>query len=124
MILSSGSGRVSATITTDLDEPVSVKVEAVADRPLKVRVPEETIDIAAQSRTTVLFNASSSAGGVRNVTLQLTDVDGVPLGASDDLPIRSNQVSGVIWLILGTGVALIFGTIAVRLVRRIRAARS
>ena len=124
VILSSGSGRFSATITNDLDEPVSVKVEAVADRPLKVRVPEETIDIAAQSRTTVLFNASSSAGGVRNVTLQLTDVDGVPLGASDDLPIRSNQVSDVIWLILGTGVALLFGTIAVRLVRRIRAARS
>ena len=124
VILSSGSGRFSATIKNDLDEAVSVKVGAVADPPLKVTVPEETIEIAAQSRTTVLFNASSSAGGVRNVTLQLTDVDGVPLGSSDDLPIRSNQVSGVIWLILGTGVALLFGTIAVRLVRRIRAARS
>jgi hypothetical protein len=30
-------------------------------------------------------------------------------------------VSAVIWLILGTGVALLFGAIAVRLVRRVRA---
>ena len=52
----------------------------------------------------------------------MTDSDGTPLGASDQLPIRSAQVSNVIWLILGTGVALLFGAIAVRLVRRVRAA--
>ena len=71
----------------------------------------------------MLLNASSSAVGVRNVTLLLTDVDDVPLGSSDDLPIRSNRVSNVIWLIVGTGVALLFGAIAVRLFRRVRAAR-
>jgi hypothetical protein len=32
-------------------------------------------------------------------------------------------VSQVIWLILGTGVALLFGAIVVRLVRRVRRAR-
>ena len=52
----------------------------------------------------------------------LTDTDGTPLGSSDSLPIRSNRVSNVIWLILGTGVALLFGAILVRLFRRIRAA--
>ena len=30
----------------------------------------------------------------------------------------------MIWLILGTGVALLFGTIGVRLVRRVRNARA
>ena len=70
----------------------------------------------------MLLNASSSALGVRNVTLLLTDTDGDALGSSDYLPIRSNQVSNVIWLILGTGVALLFGAIVVRLFRRIRAA--
>jgi len=30
----------------------------------------------------------------------------------------------VIWLILGTGVALLFGAIVVRLVRRVRRARA
>ena len=122
VILSSGSGRFAATITNTLDEEVSVKVRAVADSPLEVSVPTETIEIGAESRTTVLLNASSSAVGIRNVTLLLTDVDDVPLGSSDDLPIRSNRVSNVIWLIIGTGVALLFGAIAVRLYRRIRAA--
>jgi len=53
----------------------------------------------------------------------VTDGAGAPLGSSDQLPIRSAQVSGVIWLILGTGVALLFGAIAVRLFRRLRARR-
>jgi hypothetical protein len=123
VILSSGSGRFSAVVTNTLDEPVSVKVEAVADRPLRVGVPDQTIDLGADERTTVLLNASSSGVGIRNVTLRLTDVDGAPLGSSDDVAIRSNRVSNVIWLIVGTGVALLFGAIFVRLFRRVRAAR-
>lgn len=123
VILSSGSGRFSATVVNRLDQPVSVKVSAVADPPLRVAVPAETIDLGADSRTTVLLNASSRGVGIRNVTLLLTDVDGVPLGSSDDVPIRSNRVSNVIWLIVGTGIALLLGAIVVRLYRRLRAAR-
>ena len=123
VILSSGSGRFSATVTNDLDQPVTVRLEAQTEGSLKVAVPAEPIDIGAGERTNVLMNASSSAVGIRNVTLLLTDSDGVPLMSSDDLPIRSNRVSNVIWLILGTGVALLFGAILVRLVRRVRAAR-
>ena len=100
-----------------------MKIQAVADPPLEVAVPAETHRARRRtSRATVLLNASSSALGVRNVTLLLTDTDGVPLGSSDALPIRSNRVSNVIWLIIGTGVALLFGAILVRLFRRIRAA--
>ena len=123
VILSSGSGRFAATVSNGLDQPVSVKIHAVSDPPLKIAVPTETIDLGPESRTTVLLNASSSAVGIRTVTLLLTDVDDVPLGSSDAVPIRSNRVSNVIWLIVGTGVALLFGAIVVRLFRRVRAAR-
>ncbi|MGY2701185.1 DUF6049 family protein [Nocardioides sp. HB32] len=123
VILSSGSGRFAATVTNKLDQPVSVKIQAISDAPLRISVPGETIDLGPERSTTVLLNASSSAIGIRNVTLLLTDTDGVPLGSSDDVPIRSNRVSNVIWLILGTGVALLFGAIVVRLFRRVRAAR-
>ena len=123
VILSSGSGRFAATVTNGLDEPVSVRVQALSDPPLKVAVPSETIELGPNSKTTVLLNASSSAVGIRNVTLLLTDVDDVPIGSSDDVPIRSNRVSNVIWLIVGTGVALLFGAIVVRLFRRLRSAR-
>jgi hypothetical protein len=123
VILSSGSGRFATTVTNTLDQPVSVKIRALADPPLKVAVPTETIDLGPNNRATVLLNASSSAVGIRNVRLLLTDTDGVPLGSSDDVPIRSNRVSNVIWLILGTGIALLFGAIVVRLYRRVRTAR-
>lgn len=123
VILSSGSGKFAATVNNTLDQPVSVRIQAVADEPLEVSVPKETIDLGPESRTTVLLNASSSAIGVRTVTLSLTDSDGVSLGSTDAVPIRSNRVSNVIWLIIGTGVALLFGAIVVRLFRRVRTAR-
>lgn len=121
--LSSKSGRFSATLTNDLDHAVRVRVRAVTDEPMRIEGPD-LIEIAANSRASVLLNASTDQLGVSNVQLVVTDEDGTPLGATDTLPIRSAQVSQVIWLILGTGVALLFGAIGVRLVRRIRAARS
>jgi hypothetical protein len=122
VILSSGSGRFSATVHNALDQPVTVRLDAVTDPLLRVSVPDSNVEIGPGGRMTILLNASSRAVGVRNVTLLLTDSEGTRLGSSDSLPIRSSQVSNVIWLILGTGVTLLFGTIIVRLFRRIRAA--
>jgi hypothetical protein len=119
--LSSRSGRFAATLTNGLDEPVTVRIRALTDEPDAIRGPEK-VEIGPGGRTTVLLNASFSTLGVHNVTLYVTDSDNRPLGSSDQVPIRSAQVSQVIWLILGTGVALLFGAIAVRLVRRVRAA--
>jgi uncharacterized protein DUF6049 len=123
VILSSGSGRFSATITNGLDQPVTVELRAATDPQLTVSVPDEPIELAPEARTTVLLNASAEGAGVRSATLVLTDSEGTTIDA-DQVPIRSNRVSNVIWLILGTGVALLFATIVLRLVRRVRAARS
>ncbi len=68
----------------------------------------------------MVLDAHANRVGVTNVTLSLTDVDGNPLGETDQLPIRSAQVSVVIWLIIGTGVGLLFLAILVRLIRRVR----
>ena len=54
----------------------------------------------------------------------MTDVDGTPLGSSVEVPIRSGQVSEVIWVIIGAGVGILFLAIGLRLVRRIRAERA
>ena len=121
--LASSSGRFATTITNGLDHPVTVRVTAVTEEPLTIDAPE-TIDLAADSSTSVLLEAATDRLGVHNVQLVVTDEFGTPLGSSDELPIRSVQVSQVIWVILGVGVALLFGTIAVRLVRRVRKATS
>jgi hypothetical protein len=121
--LASSSGRFATTLTNRLDHPVSVRISAVTDEPLTIDAPE-TIDLAADSSTSVLLEAATDRLGVHNVRLLVTDEEGTPLGSSDQLPIRSVQVSQVIWLILAVGVALLFGTIAVRLFRRVRNATS
>jgi hypothetical protein len=120
--LSSTTGRFSATIANNLDHPVRVRVESLADAPLTI-ADTDPIEIAAGGRSSVLLEAATTQLGVHNVELVVTTEDGTPLGSTATLPVRSAQVSQVIWLILGTGVALLFGAIVVRLVRRVRRAR-
>jgi len=117
--LSSESGDFVATITNRLDQPVTVAIRTRSDPGMEVTAPE-SVDLAPRSRSSVLLQARTSEAAVHNVTLTLTDADGTPLGSSAQLPIRSAQVSNVIWVIMGTGVLLLFGTILLRLVRRIR----
>lgn len=120
--LSSESGDFVATITNRLDQPVTVSVRARSDSGIEI-TPPESIELAARSRASVLLEARTDRAAVHNVTLVLTDTDGTPLGSSDQLPIRSAQVSNVIWVIMGSGAVLLFGAILVRLVRRIRRLR-
>lgn len=121
--LSSNSGRFSATLENTLDQPVTVKVRAVADEVVTISMAEEDVTLPPRSRRSVLLTASTGQQGVHNITLQVTDLAGTAVGSSDRLPIRAAQVSDVIWLIIGTGGALLLGAIGVRLVRRFRAAR-
>ena len=117
--LSGRDGGFATVITNRLDQPVTVNVVARSNGGVEI-APTEPVELAANSRSTVVLDAHANRVGVTNVTLSLTDVDGNALGASDELPIRSAQVSAVIWVIIGTGLALLFLAILVRLVRRIR----
>ncbi len=119
VILSSNSGPFKVTITNGLDEPVSVRIKATSSPPMDIAVPDR-IDLAASSTTTQLLEASTDKLGVHNVTISVTDLEGNPLGASVELPIRAAQVSRVIWLIMGGAVGLLFLAIVLRLIRRIR----
>jgi hypothetical protein len=120
--LSSSSGRFQAVISNDLDQPVTVALDATADSRLTIDGPRR-IEVPAGSRRAVLLTAHTNENGIHEVTLVVTDKRGAPLGASTGLTIRSAQVSNVIWLFLGGGLALFFGAIVVRLFRRVRNAR-
>lgn len=120
--LSSSSGRFATTITNELDQPVTVGLEARTDGRLAIGGPRR-VDIPAGGRATVLLTARTDENGIHEVTLVVTDKRGRPLGASTELSLRSAQVSNVIWLFMSIGVALLFGAIAVRLFRRLRDAR-
>jgi hypothetical protein len=120
--LSSSSGRFQATVTNDLDQPVTVTIDARADDQLTIDSPAR-IEVGPNRRVAVLLTARTNENGIHEVTLVVSDKRGTPLGATTDLTIRSAQVSNVIWLFVGTGCALLFGAIGVRLFRRVRNAR-
>jgi hypothetical protein len=118
--LSSADGSFAVTVTNDLDRTVTVQLEAdsIGDE-VSIDVGDPVV-LAAESRTTILLDAHTKGAGVHNVTLSVTDVDGTPLGSSVEVPIRSGQVSEVIWVILGVGGGILFVAIALRLIRRFR----
>lgn len=117
--LSGTSGGFNVSVRNDLDEPVTVAIDATADSGASIEVANP-IRLAAHSRTSVPIDASMSRTGVHNVTLRLTDTDGTALGAEDTLPLRTGQAGVVIWAIIGTGATILFVAIAIRLVRRFR----
>jgi hypothetical protein len=121
--LASDSGRFSAVVSNELDVPVVVKVRATADRAVTITGGEQ-VQLAPHGRTPVLLHASTHVRGVLNVQLELTNSEGLPLGASDTFPMRAGGVSRLIWVIIGVGVALLFTAIAIRLTRRVVAARA
>ena len=121
--LSSINGSFPTTITNNLDEPVTVSLKAESDdEQLTIDAPTE-VEIAANRSQTVLLNARTDTPGVHEVRILVTDSQGRELGGSDELSVRSARVSNVIWLFLAAGIALLFGTIGVRLVRRVRVSR-
>ncbi len=120
--LSSSSGSFAATVTNQLDQPVTVSVVGRSDAGLEV-VPPEPVTLGPRSRTTLLLETRVTTQRVHDVTLLVTDAEGDPIGPSDELAVRSSQVGDVIWVIMGTGAGLLFLAIIVRLVRRVRTAR-
>jgi len=122
--LSSINGSFPASIRNELDQPVTVSLAARGSDEDELRIAEVgEVDLLPQGSTTVLLEARTDTPGVHDVTIVVTDKTGRPLGGSDELSIRSARVSNVIWLFLAAGIGLLFGTIAFRLVRRVRAAR-
>jgi hypothetical protein len=120
--LSSARGKIGTTVTNRLDHPVTISLKAITDASLSIDTPS-SISLPPGDSQTVLLDARTTSPGVHYVRLVVTDDTGAPLGSSARLPVRSAQVSEVIWLILGVGVGLLFLAIAVRLVRRIRSER-
>ena len=121
--LSSAAGKIGTTVTNQLDQPVTVWLRTTSLGDVEVET-SDPIELAAGSRQTVLLEASASSPGVHYVRIMVTDQAGTPLGASQRVAIRSAQVSGVIWLILGVGVGLLFLAIAIRIWRRVRSERA
>lgn len=123
VILSSmKGGEFQVTLSNELDEPVTVRLDAMTDESLRVAT-SEPVQLDANSKASFNLAASMRDTGTHTALIVVTDTKGNPLGAHASVPIRPSQVSGVIWWFVGTGCALLFAAIAVRLTRRIMKAK-
>lgn len=123
VILSSmKGGEFQVTLSNELDEPVTVRLDAITDESLRVAT-SEPVQLDANSKASFNLAASMDDTGTHTALIVVTDTKGNPLGAHASVPIRPSQVSGVIWWFVGTGCALLFAAIAVRLTRRIMKAK-
>lgn len=119
--MSSGSGEFSITVVNGLDEPVTVGIDVrTGTDELTIEPSPEIVSLGANQRASVRLAVTATGTGVHSVRLVPTTQDGKPLGRSTKVRVRSSQVGLVIWLILGTGAALFFAAIVVRIVRRVR----
>lgn len=121
--LSSDSGPLGATLVNGLDQPVEVQLQVQTDGELTLTGGGSRA-LGPQARSVVRFEATAAQGGVHNVRLSVTSLDGVPLGSSDRLPIRAARVSAFIWIAMAAGALVLFGMIGYRLPGQIRARRA
>lgn len=123
VILASESGPFAVKVSNGLDQPIRMRIRAFTRDELEIRA-QEVIELEANAQQTVNLTARARSAGVHSVTLVATDEELEPLGASEEISVRSNQVGRVIWVVMGVGVGILFLAIAVRLTRRIRRARA
>jgi hypothetical protein len=122
--MSSETGNFSVTVVNGLEEPVTVGIEAqTGTDELEIRSPD-LVSLGPGQRASVRLAATSTGTGVHSVRISPTTRDGLPLGQSTKVKVRSSQVGLVIWLIMGTGAAVFVAAIVARILRRVRRSRT
>jgi len=116
--LSSEQGSFSVTVVNGLKQPIRVRVQATTDPDVEI-TPPEPIELAGGARATRVLDARARLLGLHEVELQVTDDAGREVGQPSSISLRASQVSDVIWVIIGIGLALMSVAIVRRLVVRV-----
>jgi len=118
--MSSEEGTFQVTILNGLREPVTVGIEANTGSDDLVIPSPNPVALGPGQRASVRLQATSKEIGVHSVTLIPTSPSGEPLGTATRFNVRSSQVGLVIWVVIGLGAAVLFATVGIRIVRRMR----
>ena len=118
--MSSEEGEFLVTLANGLQERIRVGLRAsVSGTDLQLTTPD-TVTLEPNERRSVRIGVRSSGLGIHRVVLQPTTETGLPVGAPATLSVRSSSVGMVLWFLMAGGSVVLFGAIAVRIVRRVR----
>ncbi len=120
--LTGDTGKFPLTIHNGLDVPVTVAVSADPGGYLSVELPGP-VTVNPGERFPLRPVAKTERIGAHNLALTLTNSEGEPIDEPIDLPVRSNQVSLIIWLVMIGGAVILFGVGGFRFLRRQRRKR-
>lgn len=121
--LSSSKGTFPLTVSNDLDQPVLVGLQLLPDNPDRMSVAEVTdIRVEAGEKATVEVTAEAAVNGKVPVTVQLTDVDGSPLGSSQRTIVNATDYGTIGWVVVGGAAAMLLAAAVLRPRRRRRTA--
>lgn len=113
-----------ATLTNELDIPVTVGIIFDSDAPQRIRVPAvEPVEVPAQGSVNITITPEASANGVSLVHPVLVTVEGVELQHGEPIEITATDLGRVGWIIILVSGAVVLGGTAWRIsaVRRERA---
>jgi hypothetical protein len=122
--LSGSKGTFPLTVENELDVSVRVRIEVSSANRSDLRVGTVTTRVLApRQKATYQINASAEQNGLIRANAQVVSAEGLPIGKSQELLIEAAQYGSVGWILVGAACALLFGTSAVRIYRRIRSER-
>lgn len=117
-VMSARTNEFPATLTNELDIPVTVGVTFDSDAPQRIRVPDvEAIEIPAQGSVTISITPEASANGVALVHPQLVTAQGHPLTAGEPIEIAATDLGRVGWIIIVVSGAVVVGGTALRIAK-------
>ncbi|WP_432943391.1 DUF6049 family protein [Kribbella sp. CA-253562] len=122
--LSGSKGTFPLTIANELNVSVRVRVVVRSVNRTDLRIePLQVRTVPPGQKATYQINASAEQNGLIRAEAQVMSVDELPVGNPRELVIQAAQYGSVGWILVGSAVALLFGTSAVRIYRRVRSER-
>jgi hypothetical protein len=122
--LSGSKGTFPLTIANELDQSVRVGIVVTSANRSDLRIDQiQTRLLGAGQKATFQINASAQQNGLIRAEAQVISAAGRPVGRPQQLVIQAAQYGSVGWVLVGSAIALLFGTSLVRIYRRIRSER-
>jgi hypothetical protein len=119
--LSGSKGQFPLTVENGLDVTIRIGVSVSSPNRDDLRIqPIQQKIVPPHQKATFQIKASAEQNGVIKAEAEVISAQQTPVGKPQELVIQAAQYGSVGWILVGAACALLFGTSAVRIFRRIR----
>ena len=119
--LSGSKGQFPLTVENGLDVSIRVGVTVSSPNRTDLRIQPITLRLVPpHQKATFQIKASAEQNGLIRAEAEVVTAQQTSVGRPQELVIQAAQYGSVGWILVGAACALLFGTSAVRIYRRIR----